>query len=364
MNAFSLANPPKSLDLKLARIMADPGCRDFIVADAKDADMAFGLAAPGVPVGGNKTSRPFRSIDEYRDSIREIVQQGLVDVMLMSASTSEILTLDEGLFAGTAVTPAVRMNDTTDIWLATGNAQYSRQPARPFSTTTISQAQVGRVAGNCGPRSDIAATRSPDLGLFSVTFNNDATLDRDMLLAYREFRIEAERVGFRHFLEVFLPNAIGQTSSGRDQRRASDVGDNPESMCRFLADSVVRMLAGVPRSGRPLFLKVPYLGPALTEQLAAYDRSVVVGILGGSAGTTHDAFDLVEQAKRYGARIALFGRKINAAEHQLTFVKCLRAVADDQLSAVEAVRAYHSELITLGISPNRSLADDLVSTRM
>ena len=90
----------------------------------------------------------------------------------------------------------------------------------------------------------------------------------------------------------------------------------------------------------------------------------VVGILGGSAGTTHDAFDLVEQAKRYGARIALFGRKINAAEHQLAFVKCLRAVADDQLSAVEAVRAYHSELITLGISPNRSLADDLVSTRM
>ena len=87
-------------------------------------------------------------------------------------------------------------------------------------------------------------------------------------------------------------------------------------------------------------------------------------LLGGSAGTTHDAFDLVEQAKRYGARIALFGRKINAAEHQLAFVKCLRAVADDQLSAVEAVRAYHSELITLGISPNRSLADDLVSTRM
>ena len=31
----------KSLDRKLARIPADPSCRDFIIADAKDADMAL-----------------------------------------------------------------------------------------------------------------------------------------------------------------------------------------------------------------------------------------------------------------------------------------------------------------------------------
>ena len=36
----------KSLDEKLARIHADPhGARDFILADAKDADMGFGIAA-------------------------------------------------------------------------------------------------------------------------------------------------------------------------------------------------------------------------------------------------------------------------------------------------------------------------------
>jgi sugar/nucleoside kinase (ribokinase family) len=45
-----------------------------------------------------------------------------------------------------------------------------------------------------------------------------------------------------------------------------------------------------------------------------------VGVLGGSVGTTHDAFELPHSAKRYGARVALFGRKINAAEHQLSFV--------------------------------------------
>jgi hypothetical protein len=37
----------KSLDQKIARILADPSCKDFILADATDADMAFGIAAPG-----------------------------------------------------------------------------------------------------------------------------------------------------------------------------------------------------------------------------------------------------------------------------------------------------------------------------
>ena len=37
----------KSLDRKLAAIHADPNCREFILADAKDADMAFGIGAPG-----------------------------------------------------------------------------------------------------------------------------------------------------------------------------------------------------------------------------------------------------------------------------------------------------------------------------
>ena len=100
----------------------------------------------------------------------------------------------------------------------------------------------------------------------------------------------------------------------------------------------------MPRAGRPIFLKIPYLGPEVTEQLAAYDRSLVVGILGGGAGTTHDAFALVADAKRHGARVALFGRKINAAEDQPAFVRILRAVADGDVRPQEAVRAYHGEL--------------------
>ena len=66
------------------------------------------------------------------------------------------------------------------------------------------------------------------------------------------------------------------------------------------------------------------------EALARYDRSLVVGILGGSAGTTFDAFHMLWEAKKYGARVALYGRKINNAEHQLSFIQYLRAVADDE----------------------------------
>ncbi len=41
------------------------------------------------------------------------------------------------------------------------------------------------------------------------------------------------------------------------------------------------------------------------EELVAYDPHLVVGILGGSAGTTYDAFKLIAEAQKYGARAAL-----------------------------------------------------------
>src|SRR3982751_5056595 len=131
----------KSLDTKLAAIHADPhGARDFILADAKDADMATGLAAPGKDA---RTGKP-RSLADYRDQMREVARQGLIDIMLMSASTSEQLTIRERLFDRTAVTPAVRSNDTTDIHLPAGGS-YGTEPSRPFRSATIEQIQSGKV---------------------------------------------------------------------------------------------------------------------------------------------------------------------------------------------------------------------------
>src|SRR5213075_3018358 len=112
----------------------------FIIADAKDADMAAGLASPGKDPATGK----LRSLADYRDQMREIVRQGLVDIMLMSASSSEMLTIRERLFDNSHVTPAVRANDTTDIHLLAGGT-YASEPSRPFRTATIEQLQSGRV---------------------------------------------------------------------------------------------------------------------------------------------------------------------------------------------------------------------------
>jgi hypothetical protein len=332
----------KSLDRKLSRILSNPSCRDFVLADAKDADMAFGLSAPGQSPESHAGEAHFRTLDEYRQQIREIIAQGLVDIMLMSASSNEVLTINERLFDNSHLTPAVRANDTTDIWLASGSGQYGRQPSQPFRSATIDHIQCGRV--ECDPSQ---RRLGADLGLYSITLNNDVDLDRRTLDSYKAFRIEAETKGFRHFLEVFDPNAPQNP---------------PADLPRFINDHIVRTLAGVTSRGRPTFLKIAYHGPAAMEALARYDSSLVVGILGGSAGTTFDAFHMLWEAKKYGARVALYGRKINNAEHQLSFIHCLRAVADDELKPEEAVKAYHGVLQKLGIRPHRSLADDLQQT--
>jgi len=331
----------KSLDRKLTEIHAKANSNAFILADAKDADMAFGMASPGQ--SPEHADGEFRTLQEYRDHIRENVQQGLIDIMLMSVSTNEVLTIRQRIFDGSPVTPAVRANDTTDIHVARGSS-YPTQPSQPFRTALIDHAQCGRLG--CG---DSQRHLGANLGLYSITFNNDAELDRQVLQAYKEFRIEAELKGFRHFLEVFDPN--------------SPVNPVPqEQLGGFINDLIARALAGVPSSGRPLFLKIAYHGPKFMEELARYDPHLVPGILGGSAGTTYDAFKLLAEAKKYGAKAALFGRKINNSEHQLSFIQFLRWIADGEVSPEEAVRAYHGVLDKLGIRPRRSLQQDMQLT--
>jgi hypothetical protein len=331
----------KSLDIKLARIAADPSCGDFILADAKDADMAFGISAFGSKYNSAGEREGYRNSQEFRDQIRAIVAQKLVDIMLMSVSTSDVVAVRERLFDKSPVTPAIRANDTTDIWLAGSKAAYGNHPSLPFRTALLDEATEGN------PIRQLELKELPvDLGLYSITLNNDALLDRATLQAYRDFREEA-RSSFRHFLEVFAPNAP-----------ANPIDDVP----RFVNDSIVRLLAGVGSRTRPLFLKIPYFGPAALEQLVNYDSSLVVGILGGSSGTTFDAFNMLWEAKKYGARAALFGRKINNAEHQPSFITHLRALADGNAQPAEAVRAYHGDLEKLRIKPHRSLNEDLQSS--
>jgi hypothetical protein len=330
----------KSLDEKLARIHADPsGCKDFILADAKDADMALSIGAPGRSPESHPGEVRYRTLAEFRDIIEQIVEQRLVDIMLMSAHTNEILTIQKRIFDNSSVTPAARANDTTDIHIVRGS-RYPSDGSLPFRTATLDHIQCGHL--DCTPDE---RHRGANLGLYSITFQNDTTIDRLALEEYRQFRLEAERKGFRHFLEIFDPN--------RPESLAA------EKIPEFINDVIVRTLGGVTQKGRPLFLKMVYHGPKAMEELVRYDPHLVVGILGGSAGTTYDAFKLLAEAKKYGARVALFGRKINNAENQLAFIHFLRWIADGQIEPEEAVKAYHGVLQKLGVKPQRSLEDDM-----
>lgn len=320
----------KTLDKKLASIRAgryQP--LDFIIADAKDGDMGFGAAAPGPARGpdGRQTGA-LKTRAGYLYAMTEMVQAGVIDIMLASASSIERLT-DAGVFDVTTVTPAVRLNDATDIWSARGST-YTAHPSRPFRT-----ARPARVKG------------FSDLGLYSVTFSNDLDHDIASLDAYTAFRAEATSVGVRHFLEVFNANP------------ALDIGVAPALMGSYVNDCIVRALAGVTAVEAPVFLKMAYNGPKALEELASYDPTgLIVGILGGAKGTTRDTFELIRQGERYGARVALFGRKINFAEHPIELVRLMRAVVEGRASSLEAVKAYHGALQKAGLVADRSLEDD------
>ncbi|MDP0495554.1 MAG: hypothetical protein Q7Q73_05040 [Verrucomicrobiota bacterium JB024] len=337
----------KSLDQKLSRIHAGTAtAQDFIIADAKDADMAFGITAPGpnragaCPHGYNESDGCYKTLADYREQIRAVIKQGLVDIMLLSASNVEQLAIEEKLFRNSPITPAARANDTTDVWVVRGG-KYPSQPSRHFRTATLDHIKYGKLETNYH-RPHVGA----DLGLYSITFTNNIDWDYRALEEFHKFRLEAETKRFRYFLEVFNPNV--------------DPGIDPKQVGSFLNDHIIRCLAGVTRAGRPVFLKIPYNGPGPLEELVSYDPSLVVGILGGSAGTTLDAFQLIHDAQKHGAKVALFGRKINLSEHPLAFIEFLRRITDGEVAPAEAVRAYHGVLQRSGISPARPLEDDLV----
>ena len=316
----------KSLDKKLRRIRTgNYTAKDFIIADAKDGDMAFGVTCPG-PDGRGK----WQPRENYLRAMEEMTQSGLVDIMLMSASSAERLK-QRATFNKSSVTPAVRLNDTTDIWNARGSC-YRESPSEPFATADFESLQP-----LC------------KLGLYSMTFYNDLAADKASLEAYRQFRLEAREYGIKHFLEVFNP--------------AYDIGIKEKELGHYINDMIIKAVAGVTSTDAPQFLKIQFNGAAAMNELTRYDpEGLLAGILGGAAGTTRDTFELAHQAEQAGARVALFGRKINLAEAPLKLVSLMRETIEQSLSPSDAVHAYHEHLKELGVKPLRTLKKDLIIT--
>lgn len=315
----------KSLDARLSGIRS--GGDAFIIAYAADPDMGAGVTGAS------------SSMQAYCEDLTAIVEQAKIDILLTSVSNMDILARQKHLFDHSPVTPAIRANDTTDIWEAEG-ACYRSHPSRPFATSTIEEARYGTLT----PESD--QVPDVDLGLYSVTFNNDIDADWNTLDQFKKFRIEAIEKNFRYFLEVFNPNI-------------EDCGIDPDGIPDYVNDQIARMLAGIPRASRPQFLKVQYNSAASMEALVQYDTSVVVGILGGPKSTTYDAFKLIEESKKRGARVALFGRRIKGTEDPLAFVEVLREVADGTVRPEEGVKVYREALERSGIKPERNLEEDM-----
>jgi hypothetical protein len=331
------------LDQKLENIRAGRYRRsDFIIADAKDSDMGSGVTGTGFLRNPDGTQGRRRTRLEFIDAIGEVIRQDLVDIMLVSVSNLELLQ-ERGAFDGTSVTPAIRANETTDCWGAIRHGKYAPHASRPYRTAHLPRVMWGTETPQPGK-----PVTGADLGLYSVTFNNDIDADMASLDAFADFRRDAAASGFKYFYEVFAPNV--------------DCGLSRDEIGEFMNDCILRSLAGVSKADRPQFLKIVYNGPKALEELATFDPTLIVGILGGGAGTTRDTFELLAQTEKYGGRVALFGRKINLAESPLALIALMRQVADGAIAPDEAVRAYHGELQKQGLVPARSLDEDRAIT--
>jgi hypothetical protein len=141
------------LDQKLAKIRSGKYAKgDFIIADAKDGDMSNPIPGTGPIRAPDGSVVRFRTRAEFVDQITQIIQQDLLDIMLTSASNLELLN-EAKAYKGSAVKPAFRANDTTDIWGARA-ASYGKSASRPFRTANLAQVAEAKLT-------DLASIRSP-----------------------------------------------------------------------------------------------------------------------------------------------------------------------------------------------------------
>ena len=223
------------------------------------------------------------------------------------------------------------MNDTSDIWGPRGS-KYKIHPAQNFRSARIDK-----------------VVKLVDLGLYSITFSNDLKSDLASLNEFHGFLNDISGKNLRYFLEVFNPQI--------------DIGIDQENLPGYVNDCIVRSLAGLTKEDSPLFLKIPFNGPKAMEEICQYNPGhLIVGVLGGGIGTTRDTFELIRQSEKYGARVALFGRKILFAEVPKLIVTMMRAVVQGEMSTEEAVKMYHSQLTKMKISPKLTLEKDLKVT--
>ena len=172
--------------------------------------MAFGIGAPGKSPEMHAGEVRMRTLAEYREQIRQIVAAGPgrhhahVGQHERRADDRRAAVRQQPRHAGR---PGQRHHRHLR---RPRHGRYIAEPSRPFRTATLDHIQCGHLDCDAG-RARAAAPTSACTASRSTT-GWTTTWRRSK--QYRQFRDEAERKGFRHFLEVFDPNAPDGLSAG------------------------------------------------------------------------------------------------------------------------------------------------------
>ena len=308
--------------------------------------MAFGIGAPGSSPEAHAGEVRCSTLAEYREQIRADRAAGHGRHHAHVGQHQRCADDPERLFDNSHVTPAVRANDTSDIFIVRGCVYRERAgPAVPLGDARPHPMRPRRLRARRAARSarTWACTASRSTTSWTTT---SRTLERFHAVPRggraqgipplpRSLRPEhARALSTRHVLPHFINDMIARTLAGVGAGRAAAVPQ--DRLSRPEGDGGAGPLRSAPGRRHP--------------------RRV-------GAARRYDAFKLLAEAQKYGASVALYGRKINNAENQLAFVEFLRLIVDGVIAPEEAVKAYHAVLGKLGIRPHRSLEDDLRSKR-
>ena len=281
------------------------------------------LASVGVQgLGQVKDPTPhYRTHPEFLQLLRDITADGHIDGLLMTPSDGERLAKGERLFDRTHVTPIVRMNAETGIWNPRYGS-YRQNYSMPFQTAQIEDARY------CESLVGTATACQVQLGLYSITLNNDVAADERMLNAYLSFAREVGRTpGFAHILEVFLPNV-------------NLPGMDAEKRGRYTADSIVRTMNYLTRAQKPLFIKTAYTTKEVWSELTQFDPTLVIGALGGPRQSARATLNLAHDVVTHGGKVILFGRAVFMEDDPREICRCLRAVLDGDMGPDDAHAEY------------------------
>jgi len=293
-----------------------------ILVFAGDALAAGGLRGLGREKEGGKW-RPRRQ-REFLQLCRDLSNDGFIDGCLMTPADAETLAVDEKYFDNIPITPMVRWNAETNIW-SPRFGSYANSPAQPFQTVVVDAAAPE--SAYCSAVDNALKCRVR-LGLYSITLNNDASHDRQTLLAYLNFAREmGAHPQYEHFLEVFLPN---MNLPGLDNEKRG----------QYIADSIVRTMSYLQKHEKPRFIKTEFTTAATWRELCEFDPDLIIGALGGPRINTRKTLELAHNVVSNGGRATLFGRTIFGDDNPRAICRALRAVLDGKQSPEQAYVDY------------------------